>query len=108
MTISSIFWGTTPNGEEAVRKTLDEKALIIRTAWLYSAHGNNFIKTMLNLMKEKPGLTVIDEQIGTPTWTNGLARVIWIALDKTSFWQALDIKPTHWRVQLRSMLKELG
>ena len=118
-------------------------------------------------MNEKPSLTVLDEQIGTPTWANGLALAIWTALeknikgtfhwtdagvaswydfamavqeegikaglldkaipvlpvtsdkfptpakrpmysvlDKTSFWQALGTTPVHWRVQLRSMLKE--
>ncbi|HKL00106.1 MAG TPA: dTDP-4-dehydrorhamnose reductase [Desulfotignum sp.] len=68
-------------GEQAVQETLD-RSLIIRTAWLYSAHGANFVKTMLRLMKEKPTLTVIDEQIGTPTWANGLARTVWQAIDK--------------------------
>ena len=147
---------------------MEYKALIIRTAWLYSSHGNNFVKNMLNLMKEKPGLNVIDEQIGTPTWAYGLAQAIWTALsknitgtfhwtdagvaswydfaiaiqeeglnaelidktipilpvstsqfptpakrpmysvlDKRSFIQRLKTEPVHWRVQLRSMLKEL-
>ena len=158
----------TIKGEQAVLNILKDQSLIIRTAWLYSSHGNNFVKTMLRLMKEKQSLNVIDDQIGTPTWANGLAQVIWIAiekqltgifhwtdagvaswydfamaiqeegidaglldhaipifpipsslyptpakrpfysvLDKTAFWKALDIKPVHWRSQLRSMLKEV-
>jgi len=60
-------------------EALDDKALIIRTAWLYSSHGNNFVKTMLHLMKEKQSLKVIDDQIGTPTWAHGLAQAIWKA-----------------------------
>jgi dTDP-4-dehydrorhamnose reductase len=61
---------------------MGDTALIIRTAWLYSSHGSNFVKTMLKLMKEKQHLNVIDEQIGTPTWANGLALAIWNALEK--------------------------
>jgi dTDP-4-dehydrorhamnose reductase len=68
-------------GEQAILEIL-ETFLIIRTAWLYSAHGTNFVKTMLRFMNEKPALNVIDEQIGTPTWANGLARTVWQALDK--------------------------
>ncbi len=164
----SVYGKSKLKGEQAVHKILQDKALIIRTAWLYSAHGNNFVKTMLTLMKEKSSLNVIDEQIGSPTWANGLAKTIWDALekkitgtfhwtdagiaswydfaiaiqeealtlelldnpipiypvpsnafptpakrpmysvlDKSSCWQTLKIKPTHWRTQLRSMLMEL-
>jgi dTDP-4-dehydrorhamnose reductase len=78
----SVYGKSKLKGEQAVRKILKDKALIIRTAWLYSAHGNNFVKTMLKLMKKKQSLNVIDEQIGTPTWANGLARTIWNALGK--------------------------
>jgi dTDP-4-dehydrorhamnose reductase len=60
-------------GKQAVHTILNKKALIIRTAWLYSSHGQNFVKTMLTLMKQKKELTVIDEQVGTPTWAFGLA-----------------------------------
>ncbi len=69
-------------GEEVLRDVLGDQALIIRTAWLYSAFGNNFVKTMLQLMATKPRLAVIDEQIGTPTWARGLAEAIWRALAK--------------------------
>ncbi|MBU0465458.1 MAG: dTDP-4-dehydrorhamnose reductase, partial [Proteobacteria bacterium] len=78
----SVYGKSKLKGEQAVYKILDDKALIIRTAWLYSSHGNNFVKTMLRLMKEKPSLNVIDEQIGTPTWAHGLARATWTALEK--------------------------
>ena len=68
-------------GEQAVLEILDNP-LIVRTAWLYSGHGSNFVKTMLNLMNEKPSLTVIDEQISTPTWARGLADIVWQAVGK--------------------------
>jgi len=61
-------------GEKALLEILPEASCLIRTAWVYSSHGNNFVKTMLRLMAEKPQLGVIDDQIGTPTWAKGLAE----------------------------------
>ena len=61
-------------GEKALLEILPDDSCLIRTAWVYSSHGNNFVKTMLRLMGDKPQLTVIDDQIGTPTWAKGLAE----------------------------------
>lgn len=67
-------------GEDAIAEFMgNENWAIIRTAWVYSSHGNNFVKTMLRLMAEKPQLGVIGDQIGTPTWAKGLAQVCWAA-----------------------------
>lgn len=71
-------------GEKALLEILPEASCLIRTAWVYSSHGNNFVKTMLRLMADKPQLTVIDDQIGTPTWAKGLAEVcLCAAVNKT-------------------------
>jgi dTDP-4-dehydrorhamnose reductase len=81
----SVYGKSKLKGEEAIRSILPcPQTLIIRTAWLYSAHGHNFVKTMLALMNSKPPspIKVIDEQIGTPTWAYGLAKSIWSALEK--------------------------
>lgn len=78
----SVYGQTKLDGENAVKQILKEDAAIIRTAWLYSSHGNNFVKTMLRLMKEKPSLQVIDDQIGTPTWAYGLANCVWAAISE--------------------------
>jgi dTDP-4-dehydrorhamnose reductase len=78
----SVYGKTKLAGETAVREILGKEALIIRTAWLYAAHGNNFVKTMIRLMSEKDALSVIDDQIGTPCWAGGLAAVVWAAVEK--------------------------
>lgn len=78
----SVYGKTKIGGEDAIIDVFGEKALIIRTAWLYSIAGNNFVKTMLRLMSEKDALNVVDDQIGTPCWAYGLANAIWTAIDK--------------------------
>ena len=62
-------------GEQAI---LDSgcRSVIIRTAWLYSIHGKNFVKTMLSLMANRPGLNVVFDQVGTPTYAGDLADAI--------------------------------
>lgn len=72
-----IYGKSKLEGEERVRRELKDLALILRTSWLYSACGNNFVKTMLRLMREKEFLGVVSDQIGSPTWANTLARAIW-------------------------------
>lgn len=70
-------------GETSVRSHLTDNSVIVRTAWVYSSHGNNFVKTMLRLMAEKPQLGIVYDQVGTPTWAKGLAAWIWAVAPKT-------------------------
>lgn len=77
----SVYGSTKLAGEIAVQK-LCKKTMIIRTAWLYSTFGKNFVKTMIRLGKEKSELGVIFDQIGTPTYAHDLAVTIMTAVNK--------------------------
>lgn len=74
-TPTGVYGLTKLHGENAIRK-LECKSVIIRTAWLYSEFGKNFVKTMLNLTATKPQLKVVFDQVGTPTYAYDLANVI--------------------------------
>lgn len=156
-------------GERRVQAVLGDKALILRTAWVYATHGHNFVRTMLRLMAERGKVRVVADQVGAPTWANSLAGALWAAaerpqvrgihhwtdagvaswydfavaiaeeaydlgilkqpsevesiaavdyptpakrpsytvLARSSTENALGLKPAHWRVNLRKMLREL-
>ncbi|WP_028912667.1 dTDP-4-dehydrorhamnose reductase [Prevotella sp. MA2016] len=78
---NSTYGRTKLAGEEAVLAGCS-KSMIIRTAWLYSTFGNNFVKTMIRLGKEKSELGVIFDQIGTPTYARDLAVAIFAAINQ--------------------------
>ena len=78
---NSVYGKTKLVGELNVQKFC-EQSMIIRTAWLYSTFGNNFVKTMIRLGKEKPELGVIFDQIGTPTYARDLAVAIFAAIEQ--------------------------
>ena len=78
---NSVYGRTKLAGEQAVVKGCPQ-SMIIRTAWLYSTFGNNFVKTMIRLGKEKSELGVIFDQIGTPTYARDLAVAIFAAISQ--------------------------
>lgn len=67
-------------GEQAILKWAPE-SIVIRTSWVYSAYGNNFVKTMLRLMTERTEVAVINDQIGSPTYAKDLARAIFDVIE---------------------------
>lgn len=69
-------------GEKQVLAITENEALVIRTSWVYSTHGKNFVKTLLNLLKQREQLSVIADQVGSPTWARTLAAAIWRAAEK--------------------------
>lgn len=74
-TPTGVYGLTKLHGEQAIQK-VGCRHVIIRTAWLYSEYGKNFVKTMLNLTSTKPELKVVIDQVGTPTYAGDLAQAI--------------------------------
>lgn len=71
-------------GEQQISNILGGHATIVRTAWVYSVFGNNFVKTMLRLMNDKEQLGIVGDQVGTPTWAAGLANMLWALVHKNN------------------------
>ncbi|QUE30991.1 dTDP-4-dehydrorhamnose reductase [Francisella philomiragia] len=78
----SIYGSTKLAGEEAIQRINPKGSIIIRTSWVYSYYGNNFVKTMLRLGGERDSLGVIYDQVGTPTYARDLAKAILDILPK--------------------------
>ncbi|BBO80291.1 NAD(P)-dependent oxidoreductase [Desulfosarcina ovata subsp. sediminis] len=76
-----VYGRTKRQGEINVQEALDDY-VIIRTSWLYSQYGNNFVLTMLRLMQEREELKVVCDQVGSPTWASTLAMAIWAVIEK--------------------------
>ena len=72
----SAYGRTKLAGEQALQRVLPEQSVILRTAWLYSPHGKNFVKTMLELGRTRDALRVVYDQVGSPTSAPDLARAI--------------------------------
>ncbi len=77
----SAYGRTKLAGELAVRSALADRGYVVRTAWLYSAHGANFVKTMLKLESERDTVSVVDDQRGQPTWSRDLGAQIIALID---------------------------
>ena len=75
-----VYGKTKLHGEQAIAE-VGAKAIIIRTAWLYSEFGNNFLKTMLRLTAEKESLNVVFDQVGSPTYAGDLALAIFSIIE---------------------------
>jgi dTDP-4-dehydrorhamnose reductase len=78
----NVYGRTKLAGEESVQRIFGEAALVVRTAWVYSAAGQNFVQTMLRLMRERDAVGVVSDQVGCPTWADSLARALWTAVGR--------------------------
>ena len=84
--------------------------LIVRTQWLYGLHGKNFVETMLRLGAEKDELTVVDDQIGSPTWTVDLSRAIIALIDNgcRGVYHAANSEYCSWNGFAKAIFEESG
>lgn len=78
----NVYGQSKLEGEIRVRRRLGDQALIVRAAWVYAADGRNFLRTMLRLMSERGEVSVVDDQVGTPTNADGLASALWNMVDR--------------------------
>ena len=83
-----VYGQTKVGGEQAIQNTLKNNAIIIRTSWVFSEYGNNFVKTMLKLGREGDSLNVVFDQLGTPTYAKDLAKAIMSIIQSKEFHQA--------------------
>lgn len=101
-------------GELAIKAHCPTNSAIVRTSWVYSSHGNNFVKTMLRLMAEKDELNVVSDQIGCPTNANGLAKYLWQLAEQDtleSIYHYSDLGVASWydfAVAIQSIALEQG
>jgi dTDP-4-dehydrorhamnose reductase len=97
-------------GEQAVLAS-GAHAFVVRTAWVYGATGANFVRTMATLAAQRDTLTVVDDQVGSPTWTGHLARgLIGIATSDAppGVWHCTNSGRTSWCGFARAVFEELG
>ncbi len=80
----SVYATTKLQGDEAVMSILPEKYIVMRTSWVYSSFGHNFVKTMIRLGTERDELGIVFDQIGTPTYARDIAAAILQIIDKTT------------------------
>lgn len=95
----SVYGDTKWEGERGVRETLPHSSIVLRTSWLYSVYGGNFVSTMLRLFSERDEISVVDDQIGSPTWSHSVTKAIFgfvsaPALSGTFHWT--DSGQTSW------------
>jgi dTDP-4-dehydrorhamnose reductase len=108
-----VYGASKAQGEQLITKVYPERSTIIRTSWVYSTHGNNFVKAMLNLMNTKPELGIISDQIGSPTYAKGLAAACIASLTHhvTGIHHYTDTGVASWfdfAIAIQNMGYELG
>ena len=105
----NIYGQTKYEGEQAVERLLD-KYYIVRIAWVFGVNGKNFIKTMLRLGKERGAVSVVDDQVGSPTYTYDLARLLvdMIQTDKYGRYHATNEGLCSWYEFAKEIFRQAG
>jgi dTDP-4-dehydrorhamnose reductase len=83
----NVYGMTKLNGEAAILSTMELNAIIIRTSWVYSIYGNNFVDTILNLIRKRDSLNIVADQIGSPTYAKDLAGAIISIINNKKFYE---------------------
>jgi dTDP-4-dehydrorhamnose reductase len=107
----SAYGRTKAAGESAVRQALPDGHLIVRTAWLYGAHGNCFPKTIARVAAERGGVSVVDDQVGQPTWTRDVADLVIRLVDAEApagTYHATSAGETSWFGFAREVVEAAG
>lgn len=107
----SAYGRTKLSGEQAVLELLPTRGYVVRTAWLYGAAGNNFVKTMLTLERTRSTLSVVDDQIGQPTWSRDLAaQIILLATSdaRPGIYHGTNSGQTSWYGFTRAIFETIG
>jgi dTDP-4-dehydrorhamnose reductase len=105
----SVYGKSKLAGEKLV-SSLSKRYFIVRTSWVYGQYGNNFVKTMLKLGKEKPLLRVVDDQIGSPTYTIDLCHFLMdlISTEKYGIYHASNTESCSWYEFAKAIFAETG
>lgn len=103
-------YGKSKYAGEELTKTLSSKYFIVRTSWVYGVHGHNFVRTMLRLAEERDELKVVNDQIGSPTYTVDLAEFIaqLIATEKYGIYHASNTGTCSWYDFAKAIFEEAG
>ena len=107
----TAYGRTKAAGEAAVHEELPGQAWVVRTAWLYGAHGPNFVSTMRRLESERPTVEVVNDQRGQPTWSRDLARQISLMVSSAAppgIYHATASGETTWYELARSVFRLIG
>jgi len=92
----NIYGKTKLAGEVILQRIMSINAIIIRTSWLYSEYGNNFVKTMLKLGKEKNEINIVSDQIGSPTYAGDLAEAILKIINNKNYLEQQSTEIYHY------------
>lgn len=105
----NVYGQTKYEGEEVIRKLLD-RYFIVRISWVFGLNGNNFIKTMLRLGEERGAVQVVDDQVGSPTYTKDLARLLvdMMESEKYGVYHATNEGICSWYEFAREIFQQAG